>query len=522
MIHNTIVRWSVFAVAFILSIVPVSAAGKKEAPPAGPVTLLYWAPLNANVVSSIRDLNQNLVFQELEKRSGIKLQFRHPPVNQEQEQFNLVIASRDLPDLFEYDWTAYPGGPEKAISDGIIVKLNDLISKEAPNYKKYLDQTPTVAKQLMTDAGSLYVFAALSKSKYSVQGGLMLRKDWLDEAGLKVPETIDEWTTVLSTLKKAKSLTAPFSAEKNQIIKGNIFSGAWMVADGFYLNKGKVTYGPITDAYREYLAFMSGWYRDGLLDPDFVGGVARTVDANVTGSKTAALFGYAGGTMGKFLAAMKDKDPKFDLIGAQYPVLKKGDTPRFITRSWEYRKQGSLAITTTNKHAVASTRWADYLFSDDGNILKNFGVEGMTFKSDNGYPRYTDLIVKNPEGLSMAQAMGKYLRGSYPTPGFIDERYHEQFFQLPQQKAAVALWSKHDKDSLEVLLPPYSPTPAEAEELAAIVPSLESFKDEMFVKFVMGQEPLANFSSFVAQAKQMKVERALQLYQAAYDRYSKR
>jgi len=489
---------------------------------AGPVTFTYWAPMNANVIAAIKDLNQNLVFQEMERRTGIKMQFRHPPVGQETEQFNLIIASRDLPDLMEYDWTKYPGGPEKAISDGIIVKLNDLVDKNAPNYKRYMDATPLAAKQLKSDAGTLYVFAALSRSKYNCQSGLMLRKDWMAEAGLKLPETASEWTDVLSILKKEKKLTAPFTAEKNQVINGNLFSGAWMVADGFYMEHGKVRYGPAMDAYREYLEFMAGWYKAGLLDPDFVGNNTRSVDGNVTGGKSAALFGFAGGGMGKYLTAMKDKDPKFDLVAVQYPVLKKGTEPMFVNRSWEYRGTGSLAITTADKHPAEAARWADFFFSEEGNLLKNFGVEGVTYRMDNGYPRYTDLIMKNPDGLSMAVAMGKYLRASYPTPGFIDERYHEQYTSLPQQKEAMTLWSLYDRNATEVLLPLFSPTAKESEELSTIVPALSSYKDEMFVKFVMGQEPTANFARFVAQARSMRLDRALELYQAAYDRYAKR
>ncbi len=43
----------------------------------------------------------------------------------------------------------------------------------------------------------------------------------------------------------------------------------------------------------------------------------------------------------------------------------------------------------------------EYLFSDDACLLTNYGVEDVTYTLDSeGKPRYTDLIVNNPDGLS--------------------------------------------------------------------------------------------------------------------------
>jgi putative aldouronate transport system substrate-binding protein len=57
-----------------------------------------------------------------------------------------MVASRELPDIIEYNWSLYPGGPEKAISDGIIIEINDLVDKYSPNFKKYLEDNPVYSK----------------------------------------------------------------------------------------------------------------------------------------------------------------------------------------------------------------------------------------------------------------------------------------------------------------------------------------------------------------------------------------
>ena len=53
-------------------------------------------------------------FKELMKRTGVEIEFIHPPAGEEASQLNLMVASGDLPDLIEYSFLAYKGGPEKA------------------------------------------------------------------------------------------------------------------------------------------------------------------------------------------------------------------------------------------------------------------------------------------------------------------------------------------------------------------------------------------------------------------------
>ena len=65
------------------------------------------------------------------ENTGVDITFLHPPTGGENEQFNLLVADGDLPDVMEYHWQNYPGGPEKAISDGVIVSLNDIIDSTA-------------------------------------------------------------------------------------------------------------------------------------------------------------------------------------------------------------------------------------------------------------------------------------------------------------------------------------------------------------------------------------------------------
>lgn len=490
------------------------------------ISYKYWSPLNPNAASVVKNLGEVEMYKELEKRTGIHADFSHPPQGSEKEQFNLLIASRDLPDLVEYDWITYPGGPEKAINDKVIIKLNDLIDKHAPNLKKYLNDHPESAKQVKTDSGTMYVIPSLGIGKTNTFSGPLIRKDWLDELGLAVPETLDEWTKVLREFKAKKGVAAPYTTyiDKADPSKLNDFiSGAFGVGRDFYLNNGQVKYGPMEPAYKEYLSFLRSWYKEGLIDPDFGANDKKTLDSKMTSGKSGAVFGFAGSSIGVYMKGGVEKDAKYNLVGAQYPVLKKGDEPQFVNRDFNYRSKGSVAITTANKHPEEAVKWLDYLFSDEGHMLETFGVEGSSFKMENGYPKYTDLIMKNPDKLAVSLAMTKYTRANYPSPGLInDDRYLEQFYELKQQKDAVQVWGKLEGNANKTKMPLVSATQEESEQLAKIMAEVRTFSDEMYTKFIMGSESIDNFDQYVNQLKKMNIEKAIQLQQSAVERYNKR
>ncbi|WP_422657784.1 extracellular solute-binding protein [Paenibacillus sp. EC2-1] len=486
----------------------------------------YWSPLNPNAASVVQHLGDVEMYKVIEERTGIHIEFSHPPQGDEKEQFNLLIASRDLPDMIEYDWLSYPGGPEKAIHDGVIIKLNDLIDQHAPNLKKYLSNNPQIAKEFSTDSGTMYVIPSIGIGKVNTFSGPLIRKDWLDELGLAVPETLEDWTEMLRAFKEKKGATAPYTTYIDKVDPNKLndfIVGAFGVGRDFYLDNGEVKYGPMESGFKEYLIFLRSWYREGLIDPDFGAIDRKTIDARMLSGKSGAVFGFAGSSIGVYMGIGSKKNEDYNIIAAQYPVLKRGEEPRFINRANKYRATGSTAITTANKNPQEAVEWLDYLFSNEGHMLKNFGVEGLTYTNENGYPKYTDLIMKNPDKLAVSLAMTKYLRANYPSPGFVnDARYLEQFYELEQQKEAIQVWGEFEKNAERVILPLVSATKEESEHLAKIMAEVRTYGDEMYTKFILGEEPIENFNQFVNQLKKMNIEKAIQLQQAAVERYNKR
>lgn len=494
------------------------------------VTLKYWMELHSNATSYAKNFGDLQIAKDLQQKTGIKVEYIHPATGQASEAFNILVASGDLPDIIEYRWTNnYPGGPNAAISNGIITKLNDSITKYSPNLQKLLKKYPDIDKGMKTDDGVYYFYPFLrgepgSTELLSTAGGIV-RKDWLDELSIPVPETIDDWYTMLKAFKEKKGVEIPLTgyADPNPANGSQItylFDGAFGISNTFYIDGGKVKFGPGEKAYKDMLIFMAKLYKEGLLDKNFSTTDKKTMDANMLNGKSGATYGSGGSHVGTYMNTMKDKDPKYNVVGVKQPVLKKGEKLKYGNISPLLDPTVQAVITTKCKNVEIAARYLDYGYSEEGHLLYNFGTDGVSYNMVSGKPTYTDLIMKNPDKLSIPQAMTKYSRGNTNGPFVQDKGYIEQYYSLPQQKEALKAWSDQDKNSTQV--PLITPTEAESSEAAKLQTEITTYVREMQYKFVMGKEPIENFDKYMEQLKKLNLEKLLQLKQQAYDRYSKR
>lgn len=501
-----------------------NAATEEFSYPMSGKELTYWCELNTNVSANYTNMGDTPFGQGLMERTGVTITYLHPPTGQLNEQFNLILADGDLPDIMEYTWQSYPGGPQKAIEDGNILALNDIIDQYCPNLKAYLEAHPDVDRQCKTDEGNYYMFPFVrGDDSLRVSTGLMIRQDWLNDLGLEMPTTIDEWHDVLTAFKTEKGATAPFAFEyTTPSLRNNWpFMSAYNTTAEFYVgDDGKIHYGPAEENYKEFLATMNQWYKEGLLDPDMPTAQLDQVSAKMTSGASGASLGWIGSRMGVWTTAAKETDPNYDLEAAPVPTLNKGETAKMGPMDNVVVNNGGAAITTRCKDIEAAARLLDWAYSDEGHMYYNFGTEGKSYTMENGEPVYTDLILNNPDGLPIAQAMSGYIRGNYNGPFVQDVRYAQQYYTMDCQKKAQATWTV--PEASEHVLPPITPSSGESEEFSAIMNEINTYRDEMTLKFILGTESLDNFDKFVDTMNQMNLKRAIEIENSALDRYNAR
>lgn len=478
---------------------------------------VWWSQLFSTVSQTSESFGDTPFYQELAKRCNVELEFVHPAAGQEKEKFNIMCASGEFPDIIEWDFTSYKGGPAKAVEDGVIIYLDDYM-KYAPNYSKYLKEHPEVEKQVLTDDGKHYTFAFLrGDDSLMCWKGPQIRKDLLDKAGLSLPETIDDWDKALRKFKEM-GIEYPLSLRKGFDFV-DTFSGAYGVSQEFYQEDGKVKYGPIEPGFRDYINLLRTWFADGILDNDFFAQDGKAFVSKITSGNVGAYIGAAGSEMGAWLPVLQGIDSSYNLSGTKYPVLKAGDTPRFGQKDFAYYPIVSVSISSQCKNIEEAVKLLDYGYSEEGHLFWNFGIEGVSYNMTDGYPQYTDEVLKNPDGLSIAGAMSKYSAGCYGGPFVQDARYYEQYLPYEQQKEAIRLWTDHD-DSTRI--PTLSYTEKENDEYSKKYTAIKSYIDENLLKFISGQKSMDEWDSFVAQIKSDGIEDVIKIKQDALDRFNDR
>jgi len=518
----------------VLAFMPVFAQGTQEAAapaPAvksGPVELSYWIPLNAGISQVVQNQADTEYTKELMKRTNTVLKFQHVPAandSQTTEGFNILIASGDYPDIIEYKWIDYPGGPAAALDDGVIIPLNDVFKKYCPNVSKILAENPDIAKMVSTDDGRYYVFPFLRGTSYAdnmliFSEGWVMRKDLIDKLGMEIPRTPEEFEKVLRGLK-AMGVKTPMTLRKDHISRAlapgfDSFSNGG--SDCFYVENGKVHCGLIEPQRKTYLETVARWYKDGLLDNDYFAVDKKTQQTKMLNNEVGITYAPGGSGIGTWLPAMQKKNPDVKLVSAAPMTPDKSRYAKFAKMNTLYNNSGtSAAISKSCKNVEAAAKLLDYNYSEEGHMLANFGIEGLTYNMVNGYPKYTDLIMKNPNGLSINQAMSMYIRGHISGPFVQDNRELEQYYEMPELKDALKYWTMTDMG--KYLYPPAAPSADDASKLSQIMNNVNTYSDEMESKFITGQLPISDFDKYVAQLKKFGIDDVIAIKQAAYDKY---
>ena len=489
-------------------------------------TLTYWLQLNPNVSANFTNLGETELGKAWQEQTGVTVEFQHPASGQEKEQFNLIVADGSLPDIMEWQWVKqYPGGPEKAIKDGVIIPLNDIFDQYCPNIKKYLAENPEVDKMIKTDDGNYFAFPFIrgeDKLCYTVGG--FIRQDWLDELGLEVPTTVDEWHEVLTAFKEKKGAEAPLCFDWTNFKDSNPIAFAFKVgtANGtqFILDdEGKVAFAPAQEGYKEYLMTLNQWYEEGLIDRDIATLNGDQVTAKMTSDKAGASVGWAASRMQLFMTSAQQTNREYTLVATPTPTTEKGATPEYGYVENQF-PDVAAAITSSCKNVELAAKFLDYGYSEAGHNLFNFGIEGVSYEMKDGKAEYTDVVTNNPDGWPLAQSLAKYIRANYNGPFIQDLNYLEQYLQLPTVKECPSVWAV--PDARKHTVPNITPTQDESKELATITNELGTYVAEMSLKFIFGTESFDNWDNYIETLNGMKLDRALEIENAALERYNAR
>ena len=100
----------------------------------------YWAVMDSYSTRTLDSYNDMLFYQEMEKRTGVHIDFIHPIEGSTgNEAFIAMLTGEKIPDMIEYEWEDYTGGPQQALDDDVIIALDDYLKDHAPAYYDYME-----------------------------------------------------------------------------------------------------------------------------------------------------------------------------------------------------------------------------------------------------------------------------------------------------------------------------------------------------------------------------------------------
>lgn len=481
-----------------------------------PTTLSYFVADDSNAAIMTTDWNDNEFYQEMERRTGVHLEFEMVSSADYQTNFNLMIASGNLADMIYVGASYYAEGVDAAIDDGYFLDLTDLVDEYMPNYEKI--RTSDIQYELLstTDSGRLGAVYELRQSKQGPWLGLWIRQDWLDDLGLDTPVTFDDYHEVLTAFKNEKGATAPlilnFSGSDGEF---GTMSGGLNVLNSWQLDEtGKVNFGPYMDAWKEYVTIMHQWYTEGLIDPDFMATDERTADMAKVVTGASGLFAALYTMPSVYEAA--SEDPNMNLAPVNPPVMNEGDEGHIRLR--DSYTSGNTAISADSENWEVALRWLDYLYTDEGALLANYGVEGDTFEfNEDGEPEFTDKILANENGWTMTQTVASYLCPSAGIANWSD--WTRELAGVPEKdQACYDVWSEFSDDWR--LPSSVTLTQDESTERAALYADISTIVKEQTAQFISGALDIEeNWDAYISALEASGMERAIEITQAAYDRY---
>jgi len=502
----------------------------------------------ADEVDYYSEYSDNPVVWYLNKKFNVTLKFVHPPKGSESDALSVMMASGEYTDLVNF--AQYRGSIAQLCDDGVIIDIAKYLDY-MPNLKALMDKDPDYRKAVYSDDKRIFKVPILEEQDGNPWGGMVYRADILNAmtggkpqfpSGNSEPTTIEDWDYMLPLFKQYFE-KAGFKDYAVLIIPYNGFLPFGELVTGFgaaasyYVEDGKVKFGPIQDGFYNYLAKMKEWYEKGYIYKDFA---TRVNDPFYLPNPALVYGGAAGiwyGLLGQLgtTMSMPDKGLNMEVKPLKNPI----DTEYGIEKAPSFnpslKSESAMgpSITVKCQDVERLLTVLDYLYSEEGMIVRSYGLMGKDAAENEIYVKagipegaYTvenGEIKMNPKFQEDAKL--KKNEGALwgmRLPGLNSFKYLPG---RPIEKEAQNIWAFYnDKQKIWRLPFNLTRTAEEDEKFVANSTKMEEYINTMVQKFIMGAVELneQTWNQFKEQLKQYGLEENISIMQAAYDRYLNR
>jgi ABC-type glycerol-3-phosphate transport system substrate-binding protein len=458
----------------------------------------------------------NIKLKKIEEEFNVEFDYEAPPGSNYDDRVNIIMASGDLPDLIHLstDDPSYP----KFARDGLIIPLDDYV-KGQENLNRMLNDAQW--RQGMLNG---MIYSIPRPQRRQARGGV-IRTDWLENVGMEVPETKEEFLDVL----RAFTFNDPDGNGKDDTYGVTLTGGytnlinifPMVITSAFNLNgwnmhpvNGKVTLMPGQDNFMEMLDYVKQIHDEGLVNPEWY--------MHKNGDSKEVLFrGEAGihllwDNVSAWISRRRDlrnNNPDAEL-GFMLPLKNNQGTRTFFFKPATW---GTWAVTSEAEDPQKVVDFLNDMFSEKAIKILYAGIQGKTYES---YDWETKVMKRTPE---QAEYNNGELGGTYLLfcRGDVDGGVLEVPGDTEELRQQFRNYRKSFFDNVDILKGlPYQNLP-EYVEVQQENPILENKLIEKTVGYIVDDVKRSDIVSFINDEYLPKNEKLIKAMQDYYNKNMK-
>jgi putative aldouronate transport system substrate-binding protein len=401
------------------------------------------------------------------------------------DKLNVLAASSQLPDAFSVDDITM----RKFVQQGMLMKLDDIV-KNMPNWQKKRNAEGDSYLKLN---GNFYALSHTYRPEPfngAATAGLVLRKDWLDNLNMPIPETIDELSDTLTAFtyndpdQDGEDDTIGLGLSKagaaGSTVLPYVYGAYGFAPDYWMLKDGRLVKGFTLPEMKEALAVLQKWHTEAVMETEFM-----VMDRKLTNEKMVnSIYGSYAATA--FIInpnqhvhkALKAANPSAELVLMEAVKGPQGDrgipSPNPATPSGNAVMSFSAECEKPERLAQLFD-WSIDESPAGGFWLCSYGIEGQHYT----YNEKTNTINLTGSNTDVYKiGLGNPVRFIQ----LIDRRWMNQ-----EAKEAANLTNKHVvKNNF------WGSVPAETEYT-----ELPQLFDEYYYNIITGNKPVSAWDEFV-------------------------
>ena len=533
--------------ALLLVTVAAFAGGGQEGGEAAQKAVMVTAPGTFPVVEEIvtikvftqkhrlvEDLNTNRFTQIYEDMTNVHFEFEVAPEGQGEEKRNLILASGDLPDVFMYSGM---NATQMVVygSQGLFWPLQDIIDAQSIHLKKLWTEKPFIKEDLTAPDGNIYALPQGAECFHcSAPHKMWIYQPWLDKLGLDMPQTTEEFYEVLKAFRdgdpngNGKNDELPLTGA---MASGDGFSPHMFIMNSFQywdgslliIEDGKIRLAADTPEFKAAMKYMKRLYDEDLLAPETftqdraqLKQIGENPDDNIMGAAPALWYGT-------FTTNFGPSERYLDWRAV--PALKGPDGTRWASTA-PFRVQPHTLVVTDYEYPEVLVRWADWLYSIEGNRSANTGIKDEDWRwAKDGEVNYNNnpaIFFVEPHVLYNLQNE----RWLHTAPHFNSRELRQGGATTQEiidkgQESRLYKWT--DEFYHPYKYPEFMPNlmygEEEALELGEIEPALKDAVRSAVARFVTGELDIdGDWNSYIRELEGLEWQRYVQLYQDALDK----